>query len=326
MVLTDIAKALGVSKATVSRAINGTGRMSPKTRQRILDYVADMGYTPNASASNLATTRTKNIAYSMPLDETTIMATYFTECLIGVCDKAAASGYDVVVVRDNMDELCRMAASHKVDGIVLSLFNHGNEALEKLTKYKLPLVLVGTTNVPGVIEVSYDARPAFREMTSMLMKKWQMPIGLIVTQKEFPANIGRAEGFRDALTASGIMEPVICWDAYSKDLMVEAMRKLYNKGVYGIVCGDDSICADLLSALSVCRDSEDETERDMARKVRLASFHSNRSLRLFHPEIPTVVMDPMKIGQMAAQMIVYEIEHGGAPVSTFLPYELHFSE
>lgn len=323
IVLDDIAKALGVSKTTVSRAINNTGRVSKATRERVLAYVAETGFIPNASASNLSMSRTKNLAYSMPLREIAIMSSYFLECLFGVCRAAAQAGYNVIIVDDKMDELCHIAGSHKVDGLVLSVFTHGDAAMEKLVGYGIPLVLTGTSNVQGVIQTSYDARPAFRQLTNYLLDTWHVNIGLILTEKAYPANETRAEGFSDAMTARGNMNPRICWGAYDNKRMIQAMIDLYHEGIYGIICGDDSICTDLLSALDVFRVGDDEEKRKIAQTVRLASFHSNRFLQLFHSEIPTVIMAPPKLGEFAARMAIHEIEHGNAPRSTLIEYELY---
>lgn len=167
------------------------------------------------------------------------------------------------------------------------------------------MVLTGSSGVPGVIQEEYDARTAFRKLTSHLLDTWQMDIGLILTNKGIPANEGRAEGFRDAMTARSNMNPAICWDAVDNKLMVKALIELYCAGVHGVICGDD------------------EELRAMANTVRLASFHSNRFLQMFHPEIPTVVMDPTNLGEFAARLVIHEIEEGNTPPSTQLEYKLH---
>ena len=323
MVLEDVARALGVSKTTVSRAISGTGRVSRETRERVLAYVAETGFIPNASASNLSRSRTKNLAYSMPLSEKAVVSSYFLECLFGVCQAATAEGYNVIVVDDSVEELCHIAGSQKVDGLVLSSFTHGDRAMEKIVSYRLPVVLTGSSNVPGVKIMSYDARSGFRKLTSYLMDAWQINLGLILTEERFPANQSRAEGFCDAMTARGVKKPRICWEATDNERMIEAMTTLYREGIHGVICGDDSICSDLLYALEMFRGGRDEEKRDMAEVMRLASFHSNRLLQLFHPEIPTVVMQPAKLGEYAARLAIREIEEGNTPASTMLEYELH---
>ncbi len=321
--LDDIAARLGVAKSTVSRAISGTGRISRETRERILAYVAETGYIPNASASNLSLSRTRNLAYSMPLDESSILSNFFLECLFGVSRAATAEGYNVIVVGDSLEELCRIAGSKKVDGLILSAFNLGDEAMRKLVNYRLSLVLTGSSSVPGVKVVSYDARSGFRQLTGYLLDNWKIPLGLILSEKEFPANLSRAEGFRDAMTARGEINPPICTDVRCREEKEQAMTDLYRQGVRGIICGDDAICTDLLAMLDVYHHEADGEKREMAETIRLASFHSNRLLQQFHPEIPTVVMNPEKLGEFAAKMAIRDIEKGDTPDSTMLDYSLH---
>lgn len=323
MVLDDIAQALGVSKTTVSRAISGTGRVSKATRERVLSYVEQTGFVPNAAANNLATTRTRNIAYSMPLGEQAVASNYFLECLFGVSKVATEAGYHVVVVDDNMDALCHAAASHKVDGLVLSIFNHGDEAMQRLTSYHLPLVLTGQCEVPGVLQIGYDAIAAYSEMTQHLLDEWNMPLGLMLTSDEYPANRSRAWGFKTGLQQRGIADAAICANVLNRDDIIAALRQLHDRGIRGIVCGDDSVCMDLLPILESLKDSTETALRDMARGSRLASFHSNRFLRSFHPEIPTVDVPPEEMGQAAARMAIRQIEQGDSPVYTEIPYSLH---
>lgn len=66
--LNDIAKELGVNKATVSKAISGKGNLSAETRARILEFIDKCGYRPNAVAQSLARNRTYNIGLMMPGD------------------------------------------------------------------------------------------------------------------------------------------------------------------------------------------------------------------------------------------------------------------
>ena len=100
--INDIAKELGVSKTTISRAISGNGRVSEKTRERILKYIDEIGYIPNAAGSSLATTKARNIAFSMPLNKDSTKSAYFLECLFGVKKRAEEASYDVLIVGDEI--------------------------------------------------------------------------------------------------------------------------------------------------------------------------------------------------------------------------------
>ena len=87
--LSDIAKELGVNKATVSKAISGKGNLSAETRARILEFIDECGYRPNAVAQSLARCRTYNIGLMMPDQADVFDSAFFRDCLkIEFSDKA----------------------------------------------------------------------------------------------------------------------------------------------------------------------------------------------------------------------------------------------
>lgn len=322
--LNDIAAKLGVSKTTVSRAISGKGRLSAKTRERILRYIDETGYVPNAAAHNLATTKTRNIAFSMPHNKESARSSYFLECLFGVSQVAAAASYDIIMVSDELEPISRIVNSRKADGVVLSRNIISDIDLEKLTKAGIPIVLTGSTSVENIVQVDYDARAAFRELTMRLMDMWSGNIGLIVAQKEFPANKTRADGFTDALTVRNRTLPLIIWDAYTEDEVYQAFCEMYDKGIRNIVCGDDVICTNLLNTIKGGGSFKGigdtgETGHD---GINIASFHDSNYLETFHPEIPVVNLDPVKLGDIACKMLLRKIDGEEVPMTTLLDYSL----
>ena len=91
--LADIAKALGVSKMTVSRAINDHPEISPETRARILDAAQRMNYRPNQFARALTTNR----SYLMGVVVPDLMHSYFAEICRGIESVAKPLGYQNLI-------------------------------------------------------------------------------------------------------------------------------------------------------------------------------------------------------------------------------------
>lgn len=77
MTIDDIARELQVSKTTVSRAISGKGRISKSTRERVIRYIQEMNYKPNAIAKGLAQQKTYNIGFVMPNDYSLVDLPFF---------------------------------------------------------------------------------------------------------------------------------------------------------------------------------------------------------------------------------------------------------
>ena len=82
--IADVAEALGVSKTTVSRAISGKGRIGKETRKRVLEYIEEHDYKPNAIAKGLAQSKTYNICVVMPRDYEVVDWNFFQRCLFGI--------------------------------------------------------------------------------------------------------------------------------------------------------------------------------------------------------------------------------------------------
>ena len=324
--INDIAKALGISKTTVSRALSGNGRVSEKTRERVLRYTAETGYVPNAAARNLATTKTRNIAFSMPLNRDSTGSSFFLECFFGVSKMAAKASYDLIMVGDELEQINRIIQSRKADGMVLTRNIIGDDALEKLASTGIPIVLTGATAAANVTQVSYDGIGAFKDLTMRLIDLWSNNLGLIVTSLAFPANRARAQGFTSAFTAKGLPQPVIAWEADTEDQIYHAFHEMYDSGIRNIICGDDMVCFNLLNIIKGGGRFESKLDPGHTGhdSINIASFHDSHYLSTFHPEIPVVTLDPGRLGDAACKMLINHIEDNTAPSISYLDYEIRF--
>ena len=122
MTLKQISKALGVSITTVSKVLNNYPDVSDNTRQRILDYVKEIGFTPNTVAASLRTKESKIVGLILP----NVNHYFFNNILQGVLNSAEKAGYLVIVLTSNESyDLEKKHVEHllnqKVDGIFISL-------------------------------------------------------------------------------------------------------------------------------------------------------------------------------------------------------------
>ena len=119
----DIARELGVSKTTVSRAISGKGRISQATRDRVRAFIKEHDYRPNVVAKGLAQRKTYNIALLMPKDYVATEFLFFKDCMNGICEMASSYEYDIIIsMIDGADvsQIQRLEANRKVDGIIVA--------------------------------------------------------------------------------------------------------------------------------------------------------------------------------------------------------------
>ena len=182
--IADVAEALGVSKTTVSRAISGKGRIGQETRDRVMAYIREYGYMPNAMARGLAKSKTFNLCVVMPDQYDVADVTFFQDCLLGIEKIAASQGYDLLLSicsNDNIESLERIVSNRKADGVILMRTYVDDGQIRFLKQHNVPFVAVGTSEEADVIQIDHDHRHACMELTQLLLMKGFKKIALIGT-------------------------------------------------------------------------------------------------------------------------------------------------
>lgn len=151
MPIDDVARLAGVSKATVSRALNNAGNVSVATAERVRKAAAQLGYQADPAAVKLATGRTNAIAVLAP----GINRWYFAALLRGVADEATALGMDVVLYdladsgKGGTDAFEGFMRRRHVDGVLLCTFAPDPERVAQLSGLGIPAAAIGGP-LPGI--------------------------------------------------------------------------------------------------------------------------------------------------------------------------------
>lgn len=250
----DIAKDLGVSKTTVSRAISGKGRIGKETVDRVNDYIKQCNYKPNVIAKGLAQSKTYNIGLMIPGDYDLVDLPFFQKCMLGVCEMASAMDYDVIISMikgADISQMERLVDNHKVDGFVLSRTLVEDAPMKFLKERKIPFVAIGRTEEDNVVQVDNDHRGAYRELTSILLSRGIRKIALIggnrnhiVTQNRL---LGYMEAYEDLRKKPD--NKLIYMEAEGRVRIEQIVDDLIPKKADCILCMDDSICAYVLAKL-----------------------------------------------------------------------------
>ena len=130
LTIDDIARDLGVSKTTISRAISGKGRISAATRDKVMAYASKHNYRPSAAAKGLAERRTRNLMLVLPDTESA------WEILRGVWEEALQQEYTVLLcfpTKEGKAVFRQSLDNHKVDGVILAVTD---QELSKLLKQR----------------------------------------------------------------------------------------------------------------------------------------------------------------------------------------------
>ncbi|HEX8530255.1 MAG TPA: LacI family DNA-binding transcriptional regulator, partial [Cytophagales bacterium] len=123
----DIAKALGLSASTVSRALRGSYEISPETKQLVLEYAQKFNYQPNPIAKSLKESRSRAIGVIVP----EIVNYFFSQAINGIDEAAYQRGYHVIVSQSHESferevEITQLLVSRRVDGLLVSLASQSN--------------------------------------------------------------------------------------------------------------------------------------------------------------------------------------------------------
>lgn len=203
----DIARHLGVSVSTVSKALNDYSDVSPATRQRVLNAARELDYHPSAAARNLRRQRTDKIGflYSFP---TTYIGEFASRIINGAVSEAESQGYNLTLypVRDDWQgQLVRICRTREVDGLLVMGSGVTDHMTALLSAEALPFVVLNRRVAdPRVSFVTPDDRDTGYQATRHLTNGGHRRIAFVTRSNLGTVNDDRLDGYRQALDETGI--------------------------------------------------------------------------------------------------------------------------
>lgn len=200
----DVARAAGVSVATVSRALNGQAHILPTTRERILEVARELRFVPSWAARNLTRRRSDTIGAVLP----DLHGEYFSELIRGIDQAARARGLHLLLSSSHgsVDQAARaIAAMHgRVDGLLVMESRQSDEhLLREALPVGLPVVTIGPRSLfDGGVALGVDNRHGAQRMTEHLLACGHRRIDFIGGPPDHPEALERREGYRAALAAA----------------------------------------------------------------------------------------------------------------------------
>lgn len=201
----DIAKRVGLSVTTVSRALNDFDDVSIETKELIRKTAAEMGYVPNSMAQRFQKSKTDTIGLVLPTFGPRFSDPFFSELLAGIGNVAANRGYDLLVsTRAPGDEELlayhQMAQGRRVDGLVVVRTRRQDERIEYLRSVKFPFVAFGRTE--GELDfpfVDEDGMYGMQLVADHLVSLGHQRIACIASPPELMFTRYRLKGLRSRL-------------------------------------------------------------------------------------------------------------------------------
>lgn len=321
--LDDLAELSGVSRATVSRVING-GSVAPATRQRVLDVIETTNYRPNLAARNLASGRSGVVGVVMHVAAPLTFAdAYFSQLLTGICDSLTSQAAGMMLWLGNRtkeETLDNILAMGMLDGVIVTADTIDDPLVDGLRASDLPIVLVGHRRADrdaSYVDVDHEA--ASEAMTSHLVNTGRQEIYHITGRPNSVSGRDRAIGFRLALRKAGLpTEGHVIPGDYTDESGYEATKNLLASGapLDALFCGNDNTARGAYQALF-------EVGRSIPDDVAVAGFDDLEFASQLEPPLTTVRQGVDEIGQEAARTLLSLLENPeSGPRRVLLPTEL----
>lgn len=304
-VIYDVARLARVSHQTVSRVLNHRPGVRADTRQRVLDAARTLNFRPNAMARRLAGGRSRRIGVIVP--DPTLYGP--TSTWIGVERAARAAGYDIsIAILDRCDRAGTAAAlgslvDQSVAGVIVVAAHRTAAALLQLAN-GMPVVAVEASIDPNVPSPAVDQAAGARSAVQHLLGLGHRQIWHIAGPRDSLDAQRRVEGWRDALSESGLAapEPLIGdWTARSGYLAGLELSSRSRRAVTAVLVASDRMAAGVLRAFH-------ERGIRVPDDISVVGFDDAPEARYLCPPLTTVRQDFDEVGRRCVAALVWAIE------------------
>ena len=303
----DIAKKVGLSVTTVSRALNDFDDVSVETKDLIQKTAAEMGYVPNSLAQRFQKRKTDTIGLILPTFGPRFSDPFFSELLAGIGNKAADHGYDLLVSTRPPGEAellayQQMVQSRRVDGLVVVRTRRQDDRIDYLRSVQFPFVAFGRTEgelffpfvdedgahgmllvADHLISLGHKRIACIASPPDLMFSQYRLD-GLVLRLKELNTpldpdlicvgNLTQRSGYEQAMELLKLPDPPTAIVAFNDLMAFGAMSAAQNKG---LVVGSD---------------------------ISITGFDNTPMAAHSHPQLTTVDQPIYQIGNMVCEMLV----------------------
>ncbi|HLV81893.1 MAG TPA: LacI family DNA-binding transcriptional regulator [Chthonomonadaceae bacterium] len=325
----DVAVRAGVSRATVSRVLNGTEALvAAKTRERVLAVARELGYHPNAVARGLAgkpmNTLGVVLAYILP---SVTSDPFLGPVLDGILDKNKRRHQKTVIFTENdwqeaLSNLPTYCDGH-CDGLILVIPRSDSPIVHALQKRRQPFVIVGDYREdPDVTVIDADNVSAAYLAVQHLTQQGHRRIAALCGNREFASSGQRLKGYQQALAEAGIAydESLVMageyWEWSGNENTEALMRLPLPERPTALFCSNGRIATGALQAL-------DALQIAVPAEVSITTIAETPDIATARLPLTAVQMPLRRIGEVAVETLLDQI-HAGAPAGAkrLLPGEL----
>jgi LacI family transcriptional regulator len=306
----QLAKELGLSVSTVSKALGDSYEISASTKKRVLDLAKQYNYKPNPFASSLRKKKSKQIAVIIP----DIVNNFFALAVDGIESVTMNKHYDtfIYLTHENLERekaVLEHLESGLTSGLIISVCT-GKEGYGHFQQFyentKLPIVFFDRVpdllQFPKVISNNYEST---FEATLRLVKSGVKRPVFLTTEEPLYTSIERRRGFQAALISQHIPFTddmiVECSDDMDKNYLI--IRKLLSnrKRPDGIFASIEKYA---ITTYQVCK----ELKINIPKDVKIIGMTNLRTAALLNPSLSTLSQPAFEMGREAASLLIKMIE------------------
>lgn len=312
----DIARELGISPSTVSRALKDHFEISEETKKAVRKVAEELNYQPNSLALSLRYSKSNTIGVIVP----EIVHFFFSTVISGIEDIAQAKGYNVIITQSNESVAREMMNiqtlfNNRVDGVVVSLsresFDYSH--FEVIMKKGLPIVFFD--RVPETLETSQVTVDDFLggyQATKHLLDQGYKKIMHLAGPENLKITNQRLGGFRKAHEEAGVEidETLVVFNQASdeSDAYAATQKILKDKNPDGLFASND------LAAMGAIKAAQ-HLGRRVPEDFGVVGFSNWQFTALTNPSISTIEQPGFEMGQHAAELLIKQIDSdNGVPL------------
>ena len=309
--LKQIAKELGVSVSTVSKALNDSPEISEPTKIKIQEFAKLKNYKPNITALNLKNRSTKTIGVIIP----NILNSFFAKVFSGIEKVAEQKGYHVITCISNESiekerHVLQMLSNGTIDGFILSVseeaqklqeFNHFNEIIKDGTPIVMFDRVADSINCDKVIVDDFDSSAhAAQHLIDIGCKN----IALFSTIENLSVGVLRAKGFWNAIERNGgiINHNLVISSNNTDDFDSQIDAFFKNNAIDGIFALDEH------SATAAIKKGLKNGYR-IPENLSIIGFADGVWSKRLTPSLSTVSQHGPEIGEAAANLLISKLEN-----------------
>ena len=320
----DVARAAGVSVATVSRVLNEQGHVLPETQEKVRKAADELRYQPNLSARNLRKNESRIILILAP----NFSNPYYSNVLAGICDVSRNLGYSTLIYNtydsNALDQtlVTHLFQKNRADGMITLAVNRDDRWLTQVAgKYPLVQCSEYVEDEP-IPHISVDNRSAAKESVSMLIAQGHRRIGIVTSANRYLSSANRLRGYLDALEEAGIArdESLIAYASadYSFASGKQAARELLSlpEPPSAIFCVSDILALGVIAAAG-------KMGLQVPWDLSVTGFDDVDYTTMFHPYLTTVSVPCYDLGRRSMQLLYDQIaQKPGLEREVYLPHKV----